>query len=192
VWPSMADAHPTQPQLLFVDGSLPELTEELGDYLQIGDEVRAHLKDNQAEEALQAIVKESPSLNSVPEAEFTPAYSLLIHLVINSKDPKRYLPAICQNLQKPITTSPQHGTSLALFAFQSIFNFLNYDNPLRYNVWMQILKFVKQTSSWELLKWSSSLDKMQTWFKDWDTDEEGQRRMLVETAEVADDAGDEE
>jgi translation initiation factor 3 subunit M len=188
----MADAHVAQPQLLFVDGSLPELTEELGDYLHVGDEVRAHLKDKQSEEALQAIVKASQALNSVPEKEFTPAYSLLIHLVINSKDPKKYLPSICQNLQKPITSSPQHGTSLALFAFQSIFNFLKHDDPLRYNVWMQILKYVKQTGSWDLLKYSSSLDKMQTWFKDWDTDEELQRRMLVETADVAGESGDEE
>jgi translation initiation factor 3 subunit M len=188
----MADAHAAQPQLLFVDGSLPELTEEMGDYLHIGDEVRSHLKDNKPEDALQAIVKASQSLNSTPEREFTPAYSLLIHLVINSPEPKKYLPVICQNLQRPITSSPQHGTSLALFAFQSIFNFLKYDDPLRYNVWMQILKFVKQTGSWDLLKSSSSLEKMQAWFKDWDTEEEGQRRMLIDTAEVAGDAGDEE
>lgn len=188
----MAETQPPQPQLIFVDGTIPELMEEMADYIHVGDEAKALIAKDQVEEGLQLIVKNSIALNSIPEKEFTPAYNLLIHLVLQSKDPKKYLPAICQNLQKPITTSPVHGPGLALFAFQSIFNLLKYDDPVRYNVWMQILKFVKQSSSYDILKSTNTLAKYQTWFKDWDTDEEDQRKMLVETADVAGDAGDEE
>lgn len=178
------------PQLIFVDGSPAELSQELADYIQVGDQVKPLLEKDQAEDALQIIVKASHFLNSVPEKEFTAAYNLLIHLVLQSKDPKKYLPAICQNLLKPITTSPTHGFTLASNALSTIFNLLEQTNPLRYNVFLQIVRFIKQHGQFDLLK--PRLKNLELWLEEWDTDEEQQRKLFVDIAEVASEAGDEE
>ncbi len=81
-----------RPQLVFVDGSFSDLAQDLADYVHIGDEVRPLLEKDQQEEALAKIVRASGALNSMPEKEYTAAYNLLIHLVVNeSKEPKKYL-----------------------------------------------------------------------------------------------------
>ncbi|KAK3341594.1 hypothetical protein B0T25DRAFT_346804 [Lasiosphaeria hispida] len=178
------------PQLIFVDGSFAELSQEMADYLQIGDQVRPFLEKDQREEALNAIVKASSFLNSVPEKEFTAAYNLLIHLVLQAKEPKKFLPTICVNLSKPITSSPTHGFTLASGALSTIFNLLDYKNPLRYNVFMQITRFLRQHGQFELLK--PRLKNLDLWFEEWDSDEEEQRKLLVEVSEAAAEAGDEE
>ncbi|KAK0731751.1 hypothetical protein B0H67DRAFT_479250 [Lasiosphaeris hirsuta] len=178
------------PQLIFVDGSFAELSQEMADYLQIGDQVRPFLEKDQREETLQAIVKASGFLNSVPEKEFTAAYNLLIHLVLQAKEPKKFLPTICGNLSKPITSSPTHGFTLASGALSTIFNLLDYKNPLRYNVFMQITRFLRQHGQFDLLK--PRLKNLDLWFEEWDTDEEDQRKLLVEVCEAAAEAGDEE
>ncbi len=179
-----------RPQLIFVDGSFAELAQEMADYVQVGDQVKPLLEKDQNEEALQIITKSSHFLNSVPEKEFTAAYNLLIHLVLQSKDPKKHLPTICTNLQKPITSSPNHGIALASTALSTIFNLLEETNPLRYNVFMQILRFIKNHSQFDLLQ--PRLKNLDQWLKDWDTDEEDQRKLFVEVADIAGDAGDEE
>ena len=179
-----------RPQLIFVDGSFPELAQEMADYVQVGDEVKPLLAKDQNEDALQAIVKAAGHLNSVPEKEFTAAYNLLIHLVLQSPNPKKHLPAVCQNLLKPVTSSPSHGVTLAANALSTIFNLLEVDNPLRYNVFMQILRFVKQYSQYDLLK--PRLENVPKWLEDWDMDEEASRKMYVEVADVAADGGDDE
>lgn len=178
-----------RPQLVFVDGTPAELAQELADYLQIGDEVSPLLAKDQHEEALAKIVRASSNLNSAPEKDFTGAYNLLIHLVLESKEPKKHLPTICQNLLKPITSSPVNGPGLALNALQAIFNLLEPTNTLRYNVFMQILKFVKGHGMFDTLK--PALANLPRWFQSWDMDEEDQRKMYVEIADVAADAGEE-
>lgn len=178
------------PQLLFVDGTFAELAQEIADFLQIGDSVRPLLEQENNEEALQTIVKASSALNSAPEKEFTGAVNLLIHLVLQSTDPKKYLPTLCANLQKPITSSPVHGFTLAVNALSTIFNLLDPTNPVRYNVLLQIVRFLRQHGQFELLKrWLKNLD---AWFRDWNTDEEDQRRLYVEISEAANEAGDSE
>ncbi len=180
----------SRPQLIFVDGSFAELAQEMADYIQVGDQVKPLLEKDQNEDALGAIAKASIYLNSVPEKEFTAAYNLLIHLILQSKDPKKYLPTICGNLQKPITTSPTHGFTLASTALSTIFNLLEEQNPLRYNVFLQIVRFIKVHGQFDLLK--PRLRNLEQWLKDWDTDEEDQRRLFVDISEIAHESGDEE
>lgn len=179
-----------RPQLIFVDGSLAELAQEMADYVQVGEQVKPLLEKDQTEEALQTIVKASGHLNSVPEKEFTASYNLLIHLVLQSQNPKKYLPTVCGNLLKPITSSPVHGVSLAANALSTIFNLLDESNPLRYNVFMQILRFIKQHNQYDLLK--PRLKNLKKWANDWDLDEEDERNLYVEVADIAAEGGDEE
>lgn len=178
------------PQLIFVDGTFGELAQEMADYIQIGDQVKPFLEKEQNEEALQAIVKASHFLNSVPEKEFTAAYNLLIHLVLQAKEPKKYLPTVCQNLVKPITSSPTHGFTLASGALSTIFNLLDVNNPLRYNVFMQIVRFLRTHGQFELLK--PRLKNLELWFEEWKVDEDNQRALYVEVSDAAAESGDEE
>jgi translation initiation factor 3 subunit M len=178
------------PQLIFVDGSFAELAQEMADYVQAGDKVKPYLDKEQNEEALHLIVQASQYLNSVPEKDFAGAYNLLIHLVLQSKDPKKLLPTVCSNLQKPITSSPVHGFTLAINALSTIFNLLERNNPLRYNVFLQIIRLIRQHGQYEVLK--PRLKNLEGWFEAWDTDEDDQRRLYIEVSDAAADAGDDE
>ncbi len=184
-------AGPTRPQLVFVDGSVPELIQELADYMEIGDEVKAILDKEQQEEALARVVRASAFLNTVPEKDFAPAYNLLIHLVVNeSKDPKKYLPTICQNLLKAIPSTTGNGPGLALNALQTMFNLVDPADNLRYHVFLQILRFVKTHTMYDNLK--PALPNIQRWLQTWDVDEDDQRKVFLEVSELAKDAGEEE
>ncbi len=55
---------------------------------------------------------------------------------------------------------------------------------------MQILRFIKNHSQFELLK--PRLKNLDQWLKDWDTDEEDQRKLFVEVADIAGESGDQE
>jgi translation initiation factor 3 subunit M len=178
------------PQLIFVDGSFAELAQEMADYVQVGEQVKPYLEKEQNEEALQIIVKAAQVLNSVPEKEFTGAYNLLIHLVLQSKDIVKHLPTVCGYLQQPITSSPAHGFTLAANALSTIFNLLDQSNPVRFNVLKQIARFVRQHGQFELLK--PRLKNLEAWFQEWDTDEEAQRILYVEVSDAAAEAGDDE
>jgi hypothetical protein len=182
---------PKMPQLFFVDGSFAELAQSMADIVNVGDEVKPLLEKDQKEEALDAIVKASINLNSIPEKDFNPSYNLLTYLVLEfSKDPKKYLPTMCANILKPITSSPQHHVTLASNALTNIFNNLDEENPLRYNVFMQMVRLTKQNNTYELLK--PMLKNIPGWLKTWDTEEEAQRNLYVEIAEVASEGGDDE
>lgn len=178
------------PQLIFVDGTFAELAQEMAEYVQIGEQVKPYLAKEQNEEALQAIIEASHVLNSIPEKEFTGAYNLLIHLVLQSKDPLKYLPPLCGNLQKPITSSPAHGFTLAANALSTVFNLLEPSNPTRFNVLLQITRFIRQHSQYDLLK--PRLENLEGWFDLWNTTEEDQRRLYVEVSDTAAEAGDDE
>ncbi|KAK4193340.1 hypothetical protein QBC35DRAFT_372302 [Podospora australis] len=178
------------PQLIFVDGTFAELAQEMADYLQISDQVKPLLEQDKNEDALQAIVKASSALNAVPEAQFTGAYNLLVHLVLQSPDPKKYLPTICGNLLKPITSSPTHGFTLAANALSTIFNLLGETNPVRYNVLMQIVRFCRQHGQFDLLK--PLIKNLESWLESWQTSEEDQRKLYSDLSDAAHEAGDEE
>lgn len=173
--------------LVFVDGSSSDVLQEVADYIKIGDEIRPLLDKNQTEDAITAIVKASSVLNSAPEKEFGPAYNLLIYAVINhSKEPKKHLPQICQNLTKPITSSPINGRDLALGSLSTIFNLLAKDDPIRFNVLFQIVRFVKANNLFDTIK--PALKNVPGWLEAWDTDEEDRQRLYVEIADAAEAA----
>ncbi|KAI0018353.1 hypothetical protein F4780DRAFT_771828 [Xylariomycetidae sp. FL0641] len=178
-----------QPQLVFVDGSFADLAQEMADYLHIGEEVKPLLAKEQNDEALKKIILASPALNSVAnEKEFGPSYNLLIYLVLQSENPQMFLPRVCENLMKPITSSPVNGPGMALFALTNIFNLLKPDNELRYHVFMSILKFLKMHSMFDNLK--PFLPNVESWLKDWDTDDDEKRQLFELVAEVASESGD--
>ncbi|KAI1454379.1 PCI-domain-containing protein [Annulohypoxylon moriforme] len=188
-------AQEEQPQQrVFVDGSFAELAKEMADYLHIGEDVKPLLEKDQKDEVLKKIILASPALNAVPEKEFQSSYNLLIYLVLQSDNPGMLLARVCDNLTKPVTSSPVHGPGLALNALTTIFNLLKHnsdrDSQLRFNVFMAILRFVKLNGFYDHIK--KTLPELQGWLQQWETDEEDQRKLYVEVAEVAHEAGDEE
>lgn len=181
-----------QPQLLFVDGSFDELATEMADYLKADDAKQLLAQDKQAdkEEVLAKLVGASAALNTVPEKEFTAASNLMVHLVLQAQDPKKYLPTLCSSLAKPLVTSPVHGPGLSLNALTTVFNLLDPANPVRARVFMELLKFLKAHGMFDALR--PYLDKLPAWFEDWETSEEYQRKLYEEVAEIALEAGEEE
>ena len=181
----------SRPQLVFVDGTFAELAQELADYMQIGDEVKASLEKDQREEALGKIVRASSFLHSAPEKDIVGAYNLLIHLVINeSKESKKYLPALCTNLHKPFPSSPHNGPNIALTAFQAIFNLLEPASEVRYHVFGEVLKFCKAQGFWENFK--LCLKDLPSWLEKWEVDEDDQRKLYMNIADFAMESGDDE
>ncbi|KAI1345254.1 hypothetical protein F5Y15DRAFT_365375 [Xylariaceae sp. FL0016] len=178
----------SQPQLVFVDGSFSELAQEMADFLNVGGDVRPFLEKDQNDEALKKIIIASTTLNSIPEKEFAAAYNLLVYLVLQSDNADKFLPRVCDNLTKPVTSSPVHGPGLALNALTNIFNMLQPDNDLRYNVLMAILKFLKAHGMFDTIK--LYLPRLDAWFKEWESDEEEQRQLYEAIAEAARDAGE--
>lgn len=180
-----------RPRLVFVDGTFAELTQELADYLQIGEAVAALIAADKSEEALAKVVDASSALNAAPEKDFTGAYNLLIHLVVNeSKDANAHLRTICQNLLKPVTSSPVNGVGLALNALQAVFNLLAPTNTLRYNVFMSIVRFLRTNGLYDNLK--PTLPQVGDWLKSWESTEESQRKLYLEIAGFASEQGEAE
>ena len=182
-------AAPYQPQLVFVDGSFADLAQEMADYLQIGDEARPLLEKDDKDEVLKKIIMASPALNARPEKEFTSAYNLLVYLVLQSENVDKLLPRVADNLTKPITSSPVNGPGLALNALSNIFNLLQPDNRLRYNVFGAIMRFVKQNGFFDNIK--RYLPNLDVWFQQWETSVEDQRKLYELIADAAHESGDE-
>ncbi|ROW01652.1 hypothetical protein VSDG_02074 [Cytospora chrysosperma] len=173
--------------LVFVDGSSNDVLQEIADYLQIGDEIRSTLEKGQTEDAITSIVKASVVLNSKPEKEVGPAYNLLIFAVVNhSTEPKKHLPTICQNLTKPITSSPLNGRELALGSLSTVFNLLAKDDPVRYNVFLQIVRCIKINNMFDTIK--PALKNVPGWLEAWGVDEEEKQKVYVEIADAAEAA----
>jgi translation initiation factor 3 subunit M len=182
-----------QPQLLFVDGSFEELAAEMADYLKAEDAKQLLAKGDQApkEEVLSKLVAASQALSTVSEKEYTAASNLMIHLVLQAADPKKYLPGLCSTFSKPPANSPVHGPGLSLNALTTVFNLLDSADPVRARVFMEILKVVKTHGMYESLR--PYMDKVATWIEDWeDVGEEYQRKLYEEVAEVALEADEQE
>ena len=177
-------------QQVFIDGSFADLAQELAEYLNIGKDVEPLLEKNQKDEVLKKIVTASSALNATPEKEFTAAYNLLVYLVIQSPSVNMFLPKICDNLQRPITSSPVNGSGLALSVLTTIFNLLTPTNNVRFNVFQAILRVVKSSGLFEMLR--PQLKKLDTWVMEWELDEEDQRILFGQVADAAEDAGEEE
>jgi translation initiation factor 3 subunit M len=177
-------------QQVFIDGSFADLAQELADYLNVGQEVAPLLETNKKDEVLKKLVTASTALNATPEKEFTAAYNLLVYLVIQSPSVNIFLPKICENLSRPITSSPTNGPGLALNILTTIFNLLTPDNDVRFNVFQAILRLIKTSGLFEMLR--PQLKKLDTWIKEWELDEEDQRKLFGMVADVAEDANEEE
>lgn len=120
--------------------------------------------------------------------EFVAAYNLLVHLVRQSPNLDKFLPKICQNLSAPIKSSPNNGPGLALSILTTIFNILPPTNDTRYHVFLAVLRVVRASSSFELLR--PQLKNLDSWIAAWETDEEDQRKLYFEIANVAAEAGE--
>jgi translation initiation factor 3 subunit M len=185
---------------VFIDGSFEDLAEELAAYIDnlrkvdedagVRAEVALLLKSNKKDEVLKRLVTISPVLNAAPEKEFSAAYNLLIYLVVQSPNVNMFLPKVCENLSRPITSSPANGHGLALSVLTTLFNLLRPDNEVRFNVFLAILRHVKASGLFEALR--SQLSRVDTWIEQWDIDEEDQRKLFCQIADIADDAGEEE
>ena len=185
---------------VFIDGTFEDLADELASYIDnlkkvdedagVRAEVKPLLDANKKDDALKKLVTASPALNSAPEKEFTAAYNLLVYLVIQSPNVNMFLPKICENISRPITSSPTNGSGLALSVLTTLFNLLQPDNEVRYNVFQAILRLVKTSGLFEMLR--PQLKKLETWIEQWEVDEEDQRKLFGQIADVAEDAGEEE
>lgn len=185
---------------VFIDGTFEDLADELAGYIDNVKKVnedegaRAEIKPllaaHKKDDALKKLVTASPALNSAPEKEFTAAYNLLVYLIIQSPNVNMFLPKVCDNLSRPITSSPINGSGLALSVLTTIFNLLQPDNEVRYNVFHAILSLVKKTGLFEMLR--PQLKKLDTWIEQWESDEEDQRKLFVQIADVAEDASENE
>ncbi|PMD52074.1 PCI-domain-containing protein [Hyaloscypha bicolor E] len=177
-------------QQVFIDGTFADLAQELAEYLNIGPEIQPLLEENKKDDALKRLVTTSTALNSSPEKEFTAAYNLLVYLVIQSPSVNIFLPRICENLSRPILSSPVNGPGLALSVLTTVFNLLQPDNEVRFNVFQAILRLVKTSGLFEMLR--PQLKKLDTWLVEWDVDDEDQRKLFGQIADAAEDAGEEE
>jgi translation initiation factor 3 subunit M len=182
--PKMAPINP----LVFIDGTFEELSLELAEYLNT--DIQPLLEQNQKDEVLKKLITASSVLNGSPEKEFTAAYNLLVYLTLQSPSVNKFLPQICKNLSRPITSSPTNGSGLALSVLTTIFNLLPSDNTARSNVFGVILQLVKSSGLYEILR--PQLKKLDTWIVEWDSDESEQRELYNLVAEAAEDAGEEE
>lgn len=181
-------AAPHQPQLVFVDGSFDELAQEMADFLNVGDDVKVLIEKQQKDDILKKLIIASPALHSIPEKEFAGAYNLLVYLILQSDKAEMFLPRVCDNLTKPITSSPMNGPGLALNTLTTIFNMLKPDDGLRFNVFMAILRFLKFHGMFENLK--SYLKSLDDWMDEWEIDSEDQRQAYEAIAEAAREVGD--
>ena len=185
---------------VFIDGTFEDLADELASYIDnvtkadeaqsLRVQVKTNLEADQKDEALKKLIIGSRALNAAPEREFTAAYNLLVYLVIQSPNVNMFLPKVCENLSRPITSSPVNGSGLALSVLTTLFNILKEDNAARYHVFASILQAVKKSGLFEMLR--PELKKLDEWFALWKTDSEEQRELFVQIADVAEDAGEDE
>ncbi|KAG5972660.1 hypothetical protein E4U58_006269 [Claviceps cyperi] len=179
-----------QPQLLFVDGTFEELAKEMAEYLKADEAVQLLAKDEVSkEDVLAKLVAASPGLSTVPEKEYTAASNLLIHLVLQSADPKKYLQTLCGNLAKVPVNSPVHGPGLSLNALTTVFNLLPEEDVICARIFMEIVKFLKAHSMFDTLR--PYLEKLPEWLESWEVSEEIERMIYENLAEAAWEAGEE-
>ncbi|PGH35085.1 eukaryotic translation initiation factor 3 subunit M [[Emmonsia] crescens] len=180
------------PNTLLIEGTFAELADELAQYIdavrkvekgvhaevtpalealrekeQLEDEPSSVKKQqilSQRDEVLKRIVVAAQALKAASEKKITAAYNLLIHLIHQSSSVNMFLPRICGYLAKPFTSSPQHGSSLAISILSTIFNTL----PRRILLDIQL----------------------STWISSWDLDEDDLQRLHLAISDAAKEAGD--
>ncbi|KAJ5242456.1 Eukaryotic translation initiation factor [Penicillium citrinum] len=205
---------PAPTTTLLIEGSFSELAEEFANYVdsirkegslqsEIAPLLQPIRQQEQAEgepdrkqydEVLKKIVASATALNGAPEKEITPSYNLLVHLVHQASDPDMFLPRICTYLAKPITTSPQFGSTLAISILTTIFNTLSANDSSRYHVLLAIVAVIRQSGSgyaFEALK-QQLAEQLPTWLSAWELDSEESQKLHLAIADAATAAGDED
>ncbi|OBT74947.1 hypothetical protein VF21_06081 [Pseudogymnoascus sp. 05NY08] len=187
-------------QQVFIDGTFEDLADELAGYIDnvkkvneaegVRAEIKPLLAANKKDDVLKKLVTAAPALNGAPEKEFTAAYNLLVYLIVQSPNVNMFLPKVCENLSRPIVSSPLNSSGLALSVLTTVFNLLDPENEVRFNVFQAILQLVKKSGLYEMLR--PQLKKLDTWIEEWDIDEEDQRKLFVQVADVAAEVGETE
>ncbi|EDN09242.1 PCI domain-containing protein [Histoplasma capsulatum] len=209
------------PNTLLIEGTFAELADELAQYIdairkvekgvyaeitpalevlrgidQIEEPSAAQRQQilSKRDEVLKKIVVAAQALNTAPEKEITAAYNLLIHLIRQSSSVNMFLPRICGYLAKPFTSSPQHGSSLAISILSTIFNTLAPQDTGRYHVFLAILAVIRQAPSvFAFTALKSQLNtQLPIWIGSWDLDEEDLQRLHLAISDAAKEAGDHE
>ncbi|KAF8477258.1 hypothetical protein BDZ91DRAFT_708933 [Kalaharituber pfeilii] len=186
------------PNLLMVEGSFYDQVDELAQYIDnlkqapgaLVGQLASLVEKEDKDEIVRKLVDASSALSSAPEKEFIPSYNLLIHLVRPSPQLPELLPSILNNLSTPPSTSPINGPSLLLSILTTIFNVLPTNSTLRSSVFQSILKIVAAHGLYDVL--SPQLKNLPRWFGEWNTSDEEARTILVNIANIAEEAADDE
>jgi translation initiation factor 3 subunit M len=123
------------------------------------------------------------------DAEFIPAYNLLIHLVRSSPEFPTYLNTLLQNLNTLPATSPHNGPALVVSVLSTLFNVLPTNSPQRYPVYRATLKVLAANGLYDTL--ASQLKLVEKWVADWACSAEEARELYLEIANIAEEASDE-
>lgn len=113
-----------------------------------------------------------------------------MYLVKQSPNQNMFLQKVCGNLTSPITGSPNNGPSLALATLTTLFNTLKTDQDARYHIFFSILRVIRTSGTFEVLK--PQLKNLESWIEDWEVDEESDRKLYLAISDVAKESGEEE
>lgn len=120
--------------------------------------------------------------------EIIAAYNLLVYIIRQAPKPEMFLSRICQYLSKPISTSPQNGTGLALAILSTVFNTVPADSEARFHIFRAVLSVVKSSNNFETLE--PQLKNLDAWIAQWDIDGDEQRQLYLEISEAAESSGE--
>ena len=187
---------------LLIEGTFEELSEEFAQYLDdvqkkqnpeataIKSDISSLLSQGKKDDVLKKLVTASPILNQAPEREFSAAYNLLVHLVLQAPKPDIFLPRIIKNLKDPIPSSPNNGAGLALSILTTIFNVLPEASDTRYHIFLAILHVVRASNNFDTLR--PQLKNLDLWLSLWEIDEEDQRDLFLQLSDAAAKASDQD
>lgn len=99
-----------------------------------------------------------------------------------------FIARISQNLTTPVTSSPANGAGLQLELLSTLFNTVPTSAVARYHILLAILRVIRTSSNFEALK--PQLKNLDSWLKEWDVDEDDERRLFLALADVASEAGE--
>ncbi|KAJ8606479.1 hypothetical protein MRB53_040938 [Persea americana] len=200
---------------LLIEGSFPELAEELAQYLDsLNESAGVHssiegelgqIREAESQETpdgskiqksrddvLKKIITKATLLNNAPEREFTAAYNLLINLSLQSPMHEQFFSRLCQYLsEQPVAQNSPYGPSLAISTLTTIFNVLPLASEARYHVFLAILKVIKATNS--LVALEALVPQLEqnvpNWLSAWQLDEDDAQALHTAIADVAEAQG---
>ncbi|KAK5952657.1 hypothetical protein OHC33_006249 [Knufia fluminis] len=200
---------------LLIEGSFPELAEELAQYLDslkegagVASSIETELgqiREAESQESpdsasiqkarddvLKKIITKATILNAAPEREFSAAYNLLINLSLHSPMQEQLFARLCQYLsEQPVAQGSPYGPSLAISTLTTVFNVLPLASEARYHVFLAILKVIKSTNSTQAFEaLVPQLDQnVPNWLSAWQLDEEDAQSLHTTIADVAEAQG---